>query len=62
MKEIMVTEEMPRQQKRTNIYIPDEETWAWAQYRAKILGYETTSDYLFDLIKFDKQNNILKKK
>lgn len=57
-----VNEEMPRKQKRTNIYIPDGETWAWAQYRAKTLGYETTSDYLFDLIKFDKQNSILKKK
>jgi hypothetical protein len=58
----MVIEEMPRTQKRTNIYIPDEETWAWAQYRAKTLGYKSSSDYLFDLIKFDKQNNILKKK
>jgi len=62
MNNLMVTEEMPRKQKRTNIYIPDEEVWAWAQYRAKILGYETTSDYLFDLIKFDKQNIVLKKK
>ncbi len=48
-------EQRPRQQKGTNIYIPDEETWAWAQYRAKTLDYETLSDYLFDLIKFDKQ-------
>lgn len=53
---------MPRTQKRTNIYIVDEEAWAWAQYRAKLLGYETTSEYLFDLIKLDKQKDILKKK
>ena len=59
----MVTEEMPRKQKRTNMYIPDEEAWAWAQYRAKILGYETTLRLSFqDLIKADKQLNILKKK
>lgn len=58
----MVKEEMPRTQKRTNIYIVDKEVWVWAQYRAKILGYETTSEYLFDLIESDKRNNILKKK
>ena len=52
---------MPRIQKRTNIYIIDEKEWAWAQYRAKLLGYETTSEYLFDLIKLDKQKDILKK-
>jgi hypothetical protein len=55
------TQGMPRQQNRTNIYIVDEENWAWAQYRAKILGYPTTSEYLFDLIKLDKQKEILKK-
>ena len=59
---ITVINEMPRTQKRTNIYIVDEEAWAWAQYRAKLLDYETTSEYLFDLIKQDKQKDILKKK
>jgi hypothetical protein len=57
----MVTEEMPRKQTRTNIYIINEDNWAWAQYRAKLLGYDTTSEYLFDLIKLDKEKNILKK-
>ena len=47
---------------RTNIFIIDEELWAWAQYRAKILGYESTSEYLFQLIRHDKENNVLKKK
>lgn len=57
----MVTEEMPREQNRTNIYIVDKELWAWAQYRAKVLGYNTTSEYLFDLVKLDKQKDLLKK-
>jgi hypothetical protein len=46
--------EMVRKEKRTNIYVMDEELWAWAQYRAKILDCDTVSDYLFDLIKQDK--------
>ncbi len=53
---------MIRKHKRTNIFLIDEELWAWAQYRAKTLGYESSSDYLFDLIKLDKEKNILKKK
>jgi hypothetical protein len=45
---------MVRKQARTNIYIIDEELYAWAQYRAKTLHYDTISDYLFDLVKQDK--------
>jgi hypothetical protein len=33
----------------------DEELWAWAQYRAKTSGFESTSHYIFNLIKLDKQ-------
>lgn len=44
-----------REQKRTNIYVVDEELYAWAQYRAKLLGYDSVSEYLFDLIKGDKE-------
>jgi len=50
-----------RKHKRTNIFIIDANLWAWAQYRAKTLDYQSVSEYLFDLIKLDKQNNILKK-
>jgi hypothetical protein len=53
---------MIHKHKRTNIFLVDEELWAWAQYRAKTLGYVSSSDYLFDLIKLDKEKNILKKK
>ncbi|MBA7649061.1 hypothetical protein ES703_56854 [subsurface metagenome] len=47
--------------KRTNVYLIDEELWAWAQYKSKLLEYSSVSEYLFDLIKLDKQKNILKK-
>jgi hypothetical protein len=56
----MVTEQMPRKQNRTNIYIINEELWDWAQYRAKRLGCAITSEYIFDLIKQDKQKNTSK--
>jgi hypothetical protein len=46
---------------RTNIFVIDKELWAWASYRAKTQGYNSTSEYLFDLIKLDKQKDILKK-
>jgi prophage antirepressor-like protein len=53
---------MIHKHKRTNIFLVDEELWAWAQYRAKTLGYESSSDYLFDLIKLDKEKNIINRK
>jgi hypothetical protein len=49
-----------RKQKRTNIFIVDEEAWAWAQYRAKLLGFKATSEYVFKLIELDKKNDVLK--
>jgi hypothetical protein len=49
-----------RKYNRTNIFIINEELWAWAQYRAKTLGYGSTSEYIFDLIKLDKKENLLK--
>ncbi len=52
---------MPRTQDRTNIYVVDKDLWAWAMYRAKTLRYKTTSDYIFDLIKLDKEKSLLKK-
>ena len=51
-----------RKHKRTNIFIIDAELWAWAQYRAKVLGYKSVSEYLFELIKVDKKNAMLKEK
>jgi prophage antirepressor-like protein len=57
----MVTQMPKRTQERTNIYITDEELWAWAQYRAKTLGYKITSEYLFALVKLDREKDLLKK-
>ena len=51
---LMVTQMPKRTQERTNIYITDQELWAWAQYRAKTLDYKITSEYLFALIRLDK--------
>lgn len=50
----MVTE-MQKKYSRTNIFIINEELWAWAQYKAKLLGYNSVSEYIFDLIKSEKQ-------
>jgi hypothetical protein len=33
----------------------NDELWYWAQYRAKQLGKESVSQYLFDLIREDKK-------
>jgi len=47
---------------RTTVFIIDFDLWNWAQYRAKILGYASVSEYIFDLIKIDREQTVLKKK
>ncbi len=47
---------MPREEPRTNIYIMDDELWKWARSQAILSGYPTVSDYVFELIKKDKEN------
>jgi len=47
---------------RTTVFIIDSDLWNWAQYRAKTLGYVSVSEYIFDLIKIDKEQTVLKKK
>lgn len=51
-----------RRTKRTNLYIMDEELWAWAAYKAKLLNFGSVADYVFELIKMDKEKGILKRK
>ena len=46
---------------RTTTFIIDKELWAWGAYRAKTLGYNSISEYLFDLMKADREKNLLKK-
>jgi len=53
----MVESKLIRKYERTNIFIIDKELWAWAQYRAKTSGFKSTSDYIFNLIKLDKQKD-----
>jgi hypothetical protein len=53
---------MMRRYKRTNLFVVDEELWAWAQYRAKLLGYESVAEYLFDLMKLDREKDLLKRR
>ena len=42
---------------RTNIFILDKELMNWAQYRARQLGRDSVSEYLFDLIREDKKKS-----
>lgn len=46
---------MIRKFSRTNVFVLDEDLWAWAQYRAKSLGKDSVSEYLFDLIQRDRE-------
>jgi len=51
-----MAEDMQRKYPRTNIFILDQELWAWAQYQAKLRGFKSVSEYIFKLIKQDKAN------
>jgi len=45
---------------KTNIFLIDENLWKWAKYRAEILGYKSASEYIFELIKLDKEKKLIK--
>ena len=47
--------EMQKKYPRTNIFIIDQELWAWAQYKAKLLNFKSVSEYIFSLIKLAKE-------
>jgi hypothetical protein len=47
--------EVQKKYARTNIFIIDEELWAWAQYKAKLQGCKSVSEYIFELIRAAKQ-------
>jgi len=47
--------DMQRKYPRTNIFILDEDLWAWAQYQAKLQGFKSVSEYIFKLIKKEKE-------
>lgn len=47
---------------KTNIFIIDENLWKWAKYRADTLGFTTVAEYIFQLIKIDKEQKLIKSK
>lgn len=48
--------------KRTNLYIIDDELWAWAIYKAKLLSFRSVAEYIFELIRLDRDQTLLKKR
>jgi hypothetical protein len=50
-------EPMEKKYTRTNIFMLDRDLWNWAQYRAKGLGFNSVSEYVFDLIKKDRKTS-----
>jgi len=44
--------------KKTNIHIIDRDLWETAKYKARILGYNLVSEYIFDLIEKDVTGNV----
>lgn len=53
--ETYIDDEMTRKNPETNLSIIDEDLWNWAKYRSSVLGCKSVSDYIFDLIRRDKQ-------
>jgi len=39
---------------RTGIFILDEDLWKWAKFRADTRGFNSVSEYVFELIELDK--------
>jgi len=52
---------MIREYQRTNIFVIDEDLWKWSKYKADLLGFKSVSEYLFELIKLDKEKNLIEK-
>jgi len=46
---------MMKKYSKTNLFIIDDALWKWAKYRASTLGYKSVSEYIFYLIKKDKE-------
>lgn len=46
---------MQRRYRRTTLFIIDKELWIWAQYKAKLLNYNSVSEYIFELLRKEKE-------
>jgi len=45
---------------KTNIFIIDKDLWKWAKYKAEVLGLKSVAEYVFLLIKLDKEKTLIK--
>lgn len=45
-------------EKHTSLVVYDGDLWAWAQYRAKTLGFRNASEYLFGLVGRDRRGGV----
>lgn len=54
-----MVQEVIRKHKRTNLFIIDQALWNWAQYEAKNRNLNSVSEYIFRLIKLDKEKHVL---
>ena len=45
---------------KTNIFIIDKDLWKWAKYKAEVLGLKSVAEYIFLLIKLDKEKELIK--
>jgi len=47
---------MSREKKypKTTLFIIDRELWNWARYKALSLGFESVSEYIFQLLKAER--------
>jgi hypothetical protein len=46
---------------KTNLFIIDESLWKWAKYRAEVLRFRSVAEYIFQLIKLDKEKELIKR-
>jgi len=44
--------------RKTNINLVDEDLWHWSYYRSRRLGFRNRSEYLFELIRKDRNGEI----
>lgn len=45
-------------EKHTSLVVYDGDLWAWAQYRAKTLGFRNASEYLLGLVGRDRRGGV----
>jgi hypothetical protein len=48
-----------REYEKTNIFVIDKNLWKWAKYKTELLGYKSVAEYIFRLIKLDKEKGII---